>query len=99
MPALAPDDRTQMILNTLVLSRDVMKKHADITGYDEKVYKVLYSDYPMRFHSDIEKYSNTISFDSYSKRCKSLAANSCKNFYYTDDGFAAEYENKYRKKT
>ncbi len=93
---ISEEDRTQVMLNTMVLSREVMKKHADITGYDEKVYKVLYSDYPMRFHSDIEKYSNTISFDSYSKRCKSLASNCCKNFLYTKDGFAAEYENKFK---
>lgn len=90
------DDRTQMILNTLVLSRETMKKYADITGYDDKEYKVLYGKYPQRFDSHLDDFTYSNTYDSYYKRCKSLAADSCKLFYYTDDGFAAEYENKDR---
>lgn len=89
---ITENDRTQVILNTMVLTRETMKKNADITGYDEEIYKVLYGKYPMRFHSDVEKYSYSVNFDSYRKRCRSLASNSCTDFHYTDDGFAAKYD-------
>lgn len=90
---ISENDRTQIILNMMVLSRDVMKKHADITGYDEEKYKVLYGKYPMRFKSEVDNYTYSASFDNYKKRCKSLASNSCKTFRYTSDGFEAFYEN------
>ena len=90
---ISENDRTQIILNMMVLSRDVMKKHADITGYDEEKYKVLYGKYPMRFKSEVDNYTYSATFDNYKKRCKSLASNSCKTFRYTSDGFEAFYEN------
>ena len=90
---ISENDRTQIILNMMVLSRDVMKKHADITGYDEEKYKVLYGKYPMRFKSEVDNYTYSATFDNYKKRCKSLASNSCKSFRYTSDGFEAFYEN------
>lgn len=91
---ISVNDRPQIILNTMVLSREVMRKYADITGYDEKVYKVLYGPHPNRFTSDVENYLYSATFDNYKKRCQSLASNSCKSFYYTRDGFEAFYENK-----
>ena len=91
---ISENDRTQVILKTMVLSRDVMKKHADITGYDEEKYSVLYGKYPMRFQSDVDKFLYSNDFDSYRKHCEALAASSCKTFRYTSDGFEAFYENK-----
>ena len=91
---ISENDRTQVILKTMVLSRDVMKKHADITGYDEEKYSVLYGKYPARFQSDVDKFLYSNDFDSYRKHCEALAANSCKTFRYTSDGFEAFYENK-----
>ncbi|HCA05040.1 MAG TPA: hypothetical protein DEO32_03975 [Ruminococcaceae bacterium] len=91
---VSENDRTQIILNTMVLSRETMKKYADITGYDEKIYSVLYGEHPNRFKSDVEDYIYSATFDNYKKRCNSLAANSCKTFRYTKDGFEAFYENK-----
>ena len=93
---ITPGDRTQIILNTLVLSRDVMKKHADITGYDDEEYKTLYGKYPQQFKSHLDRYVYDNDYESYYRCCRSLAENSCKSFYYTDDGFTAEYDNEYR---
>ncbi len=96
---ISENDRTQIILNMMVLSRDVMKKHADITGYDEEKYKVLYGKYPMKFKSEVDNYSYSATFDNYKMRCKSLASNSCKTFRYTSDGFEAFFENKNAEKS
>lgn len=87
------NDRTQEILSYMVLTRDVMKKYADITGYTEEEYAELYGGTPGKFDSKVDNYKDTYSFDKYRENCKGLAGNSCKSFAYTQDGFEAEYEN------
>lgn len=84
--------KTEAVLNALVLTRGQMKKYADITGYSDEKYKVLYSNKPEAFESETKsyKYGN----NAYKEQCQKLANSSCSDFEYTDNGFKAKFNNK-----
>ena len=91
------NNRTEAVLNALVLSRDVMKKYSSVTGYLDKNYYLLYSKHPESFKSEVDKYAYGSA--ELKKHCEALRKNSCSSFAYTKDGFQAEFQNKKSKDT
>lgn len=84
--------KTEAILNSMVLSREQMKKYSDITGYSDEKYKLLYGKNPEYFDSVVDNYR--YGNKKYKDQCQKLASSSCSAFEYTDNGFKAEYNNK-----
>lgn len=84
--------RTEAILYSMVLSKDLMKKYSDITGYSDEKYKSLYGKNPKKFKSRVDDYQ--YGKEKYKEQCKILTSSSCSEFEYTDEGFRAEYSNK-----
>lgn len=84
-------NRTEAILNAMVLTRAQMKKYADITGYDDQDYAQLYGDDSDAFESKADDF--IYGKMAYRRICETLAQNSCSSFAYTKDGFKAEFEN------
>ena len=82
--------RTEAILNSMVLSRELMEKYSDLTGYTDKKYSVLYGDDPTKFKSKVDSYS--YGKQALKMQADALRDNSCSAFEYTKDGFKAEYE-------
>lgn len=89
---IADINKTEAILNALVLSREQMKKYSDITGYNEAEYNVLYGKEPKNFKSVTDNYRYTE--ETYKEQCEKLAGSSCDSFEYTQSGFKAHYSNK-----
>ena len=89
---VADINKTEAILNALVLSREQMKKYSQITGYDEAEYNVLYGEEPKNFKSVTDSYR--YSGETYKEQCEKLAKSSCDSFEYTENGFKAHYSNK-----
>lgn len=89
---LRDDSKSQGILNAMVLSRELMEKYSDITGYSEEKYSELYGSEPEKFKSVVDDYH--FSKYQYKSQCEKLAASSCSGFEYTDSGFTAVYDNK-----
>ena len=89
--------RTEAILNAMVLTRDQMKKYADITGYYDKPYYLLYGGNPRSFSSEVDKY--TYGSKQLTEQSKLLRDNSCSSFDYTGTGFEATFDNKGDKDT
>ena len=90
-------NRSEAILNALVLTRGQMKKYSDITGYYDKPYYQLYGGHPETFKSEADDYaygSGVLKVQS-----KKLRANACTSFEYTKSGFEAEFNNKTGKDT
>lgn len=85
-------NRSEAVLNALVLNRGQMKKYADITGYYDKDYYKLYGSIPSSFKSAADSYT----YGSYAleKRAEALKKNSCSGFAYTKDGFKASFNNR-----
>ena len=84
-------NRSEAILNAMVLSRSQMKKYADITGYYDKEYYMLYGGNPDSFRSEVDKYVyGSAVLKSQSEK---LRARSCSSFEYTKTGFTATFEN------
>lgn len=90
--------RSEALLYAMVLSKEVMEKYPEITGYTQEKYSALY-----RNGKEIEQLPNdfesiTTSFKygifSYTANCEKLKANSCSDFRYTDKGFDAHFNNK-----
>lgn len=88
---LRNDNKSQGILNAMVLSRELMQKYSDITGYTDEKYSELYGDKPELFDSVVDDY--VFNKYQYKQQCEKLAASSCSRFEYTDSGFTAEYNN------
>ena len=84
--------RTEAILYSMVLTREQMEKYADITGYSKEEYDVLYGENPDHFDSVTDSYR--YGRDEYKSQCNQLAASSCSEFEYTNDGFRAVYNNR-----
>ncbi len=84
--------KTEAILYSMVLSRDVMEKYKDITGYDKERYSKLYGNNPDSFKSEVDSYS--YGTKAYKKACCERIKTSCSSFEYTDNGFSAEFDNK-----
>ncbi len=85
-------NKTEATLYSLILSREVMSKYSDITGYTDEKYELLYGDDPESFESIVDSYR--YGKLQYKEQCQKLAASSCSSFEYTDDGFKAEFNNK-----
>ncbi len=85
------DNRPQAILNAMVLSKELMEKYSDITGYSEEEYAELYGSEPENFESEVDNYY--FGKYQYEMQCKKLAGSSCESFEYTDNGFTAEFDN------
>lgn len=92
------------LLKAMVLSQEDMAKYADITGYTEGMYDPLNEVYDPKksqgtIHPHYEGFKSiTNSFvydeDHYFVDTMKRAENSCSDFYYTKDGFRAEFTNK-----
>ena len=90
-------NRTEAVLNALVLTRDQMKKYSDITGYYDKSYYQLYGGNPSSFKSEVDGYA--YGTKAMQQQCDKLKANACTSFEYTSGGFRAEFDNKSGKDT
>ena len=86
-------NKTEALLYSMILTRDQMKKYADITGYYERDYGKLYSESPNSFKSIVDDY--TYGSVRYEEACEELKKHSCDSFEYTKDGFKAHYDNRY----
>ncbi len=84
-------NRSEALLNALVLSREQMEKYSDITGYSEEKYSALYGQKPESFKSVVDSYSYGANQLKYA--CDKLKSNTCESFEYTDNGFKAVYNN------
>ena len=84
-------NRSEAILNAMVLTRDQMKKYSKITGYFDKQYYLLYGKNPKAFKSEADDY--IYGNEVLKKQADKLRARSCSSFEYTKDGFRAEFEN------
>lgn len=84
-------NRSEIMLKSMVLSKEQMIKYSDITGYIPEKYALLYSENPKDFHSSVESYLFTN--ENFRKNCAERAENSCSKFEYTDNGFYAVYDN------
>lgn len=85
-------DRPQAVVYAMVLTRDQMRKYADITGYTDEKYAPLYGEKPDSFKSTVDNY--TYGTPQLQVACDKLKSDACSKFEYTDDGFRAEYTNK-----
>ena len=85
------NNKPQALLYAMVLTRDQMRRYADITGYTEEAYSVLYGQEPKLFKSAADRFS--YGEPQYREACEKLAKNACDSFAYTDDGFRATYDN------
>ena len=85
-------NRSQAILNAMVLTRDQMMDYGDITGYYDKDYYLLYGSDPRSFKSEADSYS--FNFVSLKNQVEKLRSNSCSRFEYTKEGFEATFDNK-----
>jgi uncharacterized membrane protein YfhO len=83
--------KTEAVLYAMVLSKEQMEKYSDITGYSESAYKLLYGEHPEYFDSVVDTYK--FGDEQYEDACEELKASSCSSFEYTDNGFAATYNN------
>lgn len=83
--------KTEAILYSMVLSKELMEKYADITGYTEEKYSLLYDDNPEKFKSITDSYS--YGRTAYKNACNERIESSCSSFEYTDSGFTAEFDN------
>ncbi len=83
--------RTEAILQAMVLSREQMEKYSDITGYTQKSYSLLYGEHPEYFDSIVDNYRYDT--NTYKEVCEERKSTGCSSFEYTDNGFVAEYNN------
>lgn len=83
--------RTEALLYSLVLSRELMEKYSDITGYTESRYEKLYGETPEHFDSITDRYK--YGGETYKKASEQLKSSSCSSFEYTKNGFTAEFNN------
>ena len=90
-------NRSEAILNAMVLSRDLMKKYSDITGYYDKPYYLLYGSDPKTFKSEVDEY--IFGKGILKEQANRLRAKSCSSFEYTKNGFKAEFDNSTDKET
>ena len=84
-------NRTEALVNAMVLTKEQMKKYSDITGYTDEGYAMLYGDTPEEFKSvtDDFKYGE----EAYEKTCAVLRSRACDSFEYTKEGFTASFNN------
>ena len=89
--------RSEAINYAMVLTREQMKRYADITGYDDEAYEKLYGDDPISFRSEADSY--TYGGAQLQAHAEKLRQNACEYFGYTDTGFRAVFDNKTGKDT
>ena len=87
---VSTSNRTEAILNAMVLPRELMEKYSGITGYSDKDYAELYGDEPSKFKSKVDRYP--YGKQAFKMQADALRSSSCSAFGYTKDGFKAEYE-------